>query len=852
VANRPIVGDVLAGGPARYRRQLVALSVVFGLIGSTLIGLSITHLRPLASQFHLSWFILAFGFAVAESFPITAELGDGHVFPLIELPLVLGLFLVSPFGLVLAWITGRGLAGVTGHARSWAWLGASLGGSGVQATAALVCFHTLLGSSPGFGPASWGPALVAALVATLLGTGCAWATKRAGGGHVKELPHVRLTVFGCAAAPIATTMVALAATALLGSQPNGVWLVAGTALVLVLVYHGYAGLATRCGHLRLLHDFMKLVDNSTERAVALQTMLTSMREMLKADVAELLLVTEDLAAPATLMVLGLAGVVETKTVASVHAAGPLWERAIGEEKSIRVRSLNSSKKLRAMLVAESHRDCMVVTLRSKGRIVGALKVADRTGALATFKQADLEFFEAFAEQALVLLEKSSLFNRLQLAAWHDELTGLTNRAAFNEQVTDAIKARRPNTKIALLLIDLDRFKEVNDTLGHHQGDRVLIGVALRLTRALRPPATLARLGGDEFAVLLADVQDDNEPLAVAQRLRRVIDEPFLLGDLRVSVGATIGIALCPDHGEDIGTLLQRADVAMYSAKGGGGIATYSLETDTLNPVRQALINDLRHAIDHGELELYYQPQMELGSGAVVGAEALLRWNHPVAGFIPPQEFVEVAERSDLIRPLTLFVLQTATTQWRAWQDAGLDVMMSVKLSVRNLVDPNLRDDIAAFLLEADMPASRLTLEITESVIMSDRKFVIVQGLASLGVALSIGDFGTGVSSLAYLKRLPVRQIKIDRSFVRTMESDHGDRAIVHAVVELATSLGMRVIAEGVETQAAFDLLTALGCPVAQGFFLTPPLPAPDFVAWTTARSYPAAATAGKGGLRVVQ
>jgi EAL domain-containing protein (putative c-di-GMP-specific phosphodiesterase class I) len=325
----------------------------------------------------------------------------------------------------------------------------------------------------------------------------------------------------------------------------------------------------------------------------------------------------------------------------------------------------------------------------------------------------------------------------------------------------------------------------------------------------------------------------------------------LLGDLRVSVGATIGIALCPDHGDDIATLLQRADVAMYSAKGGGGVATYSPENDTLNPVRSALVNDLRQAIDRGELELYYQPQMELGSGAVVGAEALLRWNHPVAGWISPQEFVEVAERSELIRPLTLFVLQTATRQWRAWQDAGLDVAMSVKLSVRNLVDPNLQEEIADFLLAADMPPTRLTLEITESVIMSDRKFAIVQGLAGLGVALSIGDFGTGMSSLNYLKRLPVRQIKIDRSFVRTMETDHGDRAIVHAVVELATSLGMRVIAEGVETQAALDLLTALGCPVAQGFFLSPPLPAPEFVEWTTARSYPVATRLGKAALRVV-
>jgi diguanylate cyclase (GGDEF)-like protein len=849
-----MAGDVVPATRARRARLLVALSAVFGLIGAALIVLWIRHLDRLPTHIELPWFLLALGFAAAESFPITADEGDGHAFPLIELPLVLGLFLVSPLGLVAAWVTGRGVAGVARRRHSPAWVPALLAASAVQATASLLCFRVLLGPYRSVGPVSWGPSLAAALVATLVGTSCAWVMERAAGSEMVGRPVLRLTIFSGVVVPIATTTVALGAVALLWSQPDSVWLVVGVALVQLLVYRRYAGLTTRHTNLRRLHEFTSVVEHSTERAAALQSMLASTRELLGAEVAELLLVGDDLAAPVAHSVLGPVGVLETKTVESLHAAGSLWERAIREDKPIRIRSLTRSKKLRAVLAAEGHRDCMVVPLRRKGRIVGAMTVADRAadrvgaGTKATFKKEDLRFFEALAEHAAVLLEKSSVFNRLQLAAWHDELTGLTNRAAFNERVIDAIKTRRPETKVALLLMDLDRFKEVNDTLGHHQGDRVLIGVALRLGRALRSPGTLARLGGDEFAVLLTDVVDVDEPLRVAQRLRKVIDEPFLLGDLRVSVGATIGIALCPEHGEDVPTLLQRADVAMYSAKGGGGVATYSAEKDTLNPVRLALVNDLRQAIDHGELELYYQPQTELGSGAVVGAEALLRWNHPEAGFISPQEFVDVAERSDLIRPLTLFVLQTATTQWRAWQDAGLDIAMSVKLSVRNLVDPGLKDDISAFLLEAAMPASRLTLEITESVIMSDRKFAIVQGLAGLGVALSIGDFGTGVSSLAYLKRLPVRQIKIDRSFVRTMESDYGDRAIVHAVVDLATNLGLKVVAEGVETQAALDLLTGLGCPVAQGYFVSPPLPVPEFFAWTAARSYPAA---GRTALRLV-
>jgi diguanylate cyclase (GGDEF)-like protein len=827
---------------------MIGLSAAFGAVAATFIVLWIRHLDALSGPLRLPWLLLAVGFAAAERFPIDTAIGEGHLFPLIELPLVLGLFFVSPLGVVAAWVVGRTLAVGARSRPSTAGLLASLSLSALQATAAVLGFHVLLGAYKGVGPMSWGPALAAGLLATLVGALGAAAARAAGGEHGAQPALFTATISGGVVAPLATTTVALAGAALMWNQPKGSWLVAGVAVVLWFAHRGYARLRARHINLVRLHEFSRLVEHSTERAAALASMLSSTRQLLGAETAELLLIGETSAGPAAHSMLRPGGDLETRSVESLAAAGPLWERAVGDDKAIRVRSFTRSKKLRAELATAGYRDCIVVPLRRKGRVMGAIAVADRIGEKATFNNQDVRFLEALAEQAAVMLEKSSVFNRLQLAAWHDELTGLTNRAAFNEQVTDAIKARASGTKVALLLMDLDRFKEVNDTLGHHQGDRVLIGVALRLSRALRSPGTLARLGGDEFAVLLTDLVDEAEPLRVAQRLRKVIDEPFLLGDLRVSVGATVGIALCPDHGEDVPTLLQRADVAMYSAKGGGGVATYSSADDSHNPVRLALVNDLRRAIERDELELYYQPQAELGSGAVVGAEALLRWNHPEAGAIAPQEFVEVAERSDLIRPLTLFVLRTATAQWRAWQDAGLDVAMSVKLSVRNLVDPDLKDDIAGYLLAVDMPPSRLTLEITESVIMSDRKFAIVQGLAGLGVALSIGDFGTGVSSLAYLKRLPVRQIKIDKSFVRTMESDHGDRAIVHAVVDLATNLGLRVVAEGVETQAALDLLTGLGCPVAQGYFLSPALPDTEFYSWTKARSFP---VTGRDRLRLV-
>ena len=535
---------------------------------------------------------------------------------------------------------------------------------------------------------------ISVLLANLIGAACVTAAVEIGGVKIRWRTLLRLMLTSVVAAPIANASLALGATVLLWSQPAAVWLLAAIAVVLVFAYRGYAALSGRYSNLQLLYDFTRAVEHSTERQTALQSLLSSTRQLLRAEVAELLLVADGEGLTVVHSELGGDNVVKTATYGSVGVAGPFWERAIRSERGIRVPSKTRDKALRADLADHGRRDYMVVPLRRKGRVVGAMAVGDRWGDASTFKDDDLHFFEALANHAAVSLENVSLFNRLEHAAWHDELTGLANRGSFNQRITEALDQRARGTKVALLLMDLDRFKEVNDTLGHHQGDRVLVGVALRLGRVLRSRAVLARLGGDEFGVLLTDIVDDAEPVRVADRLRRVLGEPFVLGDLSVTIGATIGIAVCPDHGDDASTLLQRADVAMYTAKGGEGVATYSTGTDNYSPRRLALVGELRTAIDHDQLELYYQPQANLETGEVVGAEALLRWRHPLAGFVAPQEFVEVAERSDLIRPLTLFVLRSATTQWRKWKNTGVDVAISVNLSVRNLVDPNLMDDLA--------------------------------------------------------------------------------------------------------------------------------------------------------------
>jgi diguanylate cyclase (GGDEF)-like protein len=387
-------------------------------------------------------------------------------------------------------------------------------------------------------------------------------------------------------------------------------------------------------------------------------------------------------------------------------------------------------------------------------------------------------------------------------------------------------------------MDLDRFKEVNDTFGHHYGDLLLRQAGERLQCALRGADTLARLGGDEFAVLLP-VSDEADAADVAKRLLQTLEEPFAIEGHNLDIGASIGIAVCPDHAGDADTLLQRADVAMYVAKRSGtGYAVYTSDQDQHSPNRLSLAGELRHAIEQDQLVLYYQPKLDLSTREVVGVEALVRWQHPGQGLVLPDQFIPLAEQSGLIHPLAEWVLGEAARQYHQWRSAGFDLPVAVNLSMRNLHDPRLSHTIAHLLATWNLTAAALHLEITESSLMADpdRALAVLGRLRELGLSIAIDDFGTGYSSLAYLKRLPVAELKLDRSFVRDMASDHRDRAIVRSTVELAHNLGLRVVAEGVEDRASQELLALLGCDQAQGYYISRPLPAADLTDWLRDRS----------------
>ncbi|MBU2478093.1 MAG: EAL domain-containing protein, partial [Gammaproteobacteria bacterium] len=438
--------------------------------------------------------------------------------------------------------------------------------------------------------------------------------------------------------------------------------------------------------------------------------------------------------------------------------------------------------------------------------------------------------EAFAHMRRNVHERQVA---LRHQALHDALTGLPNRALIKDRLQQLILSseRDRKTGFCLLMIDLDRFKEINDTLGHQAGDNVLCEISDRLNKVLRKSDTIARLGGDEFAILLpeASVQQAQE---IAQLIADTIEKPHYYKDRELPVGASIGIAVYPEHGRDTDTLFKHADIAMYVAKQDGlPYSLYSIQHDQHSIGRLALISEFRTAISEGGLILHYQPKLDMHNGAIVGVEALLRW--PKWSSVKTEYLIKTAENTSLIKQLTHWVLRTAIRQLAQWQERGIDMPIAVNLSTWNLSHSDIDETIRSLLLEYNTPPDRLELEITENAMMTnpDRAHAILDRLQALGVKLTVDDYGTGFSSLAYLKTMPVGQIKIDRSFVGDMLDDENDAVIVRSTIDLAHNLGMKVVAEGVSSAEIWDLLEILGCDTAQGYYIAHPMSAENLERW---------------------
>jgi diguanylate cyclase (GGDEF)-like protein len=429
---------------------------------------------------------------------------------------------------------------------------------------------------------------------------------------------------------------------------------------------------------------------------------------------------------------------------------------------------------------------------------------------------------------------------LEHQALHDPLTELPNRKLLHNRLQQEIlRGERSNRPLVLIMSDLNHFKEINDTLGHHIGDLVLQQAAVRLHKIFRKTDSVARLGGDEFGILLPETSlEQAEKLSI--KVTKDFDRPFIVEGHTLSVGISMGLVACPVQGNDVNILLQRADVAMYMAKRNNlGHAIYDPNKDTHSIGRLALMSEFREAIEKQSLDLYYQPKIDVRTGKVMGAEALLRWHHPQRGFIDASEFIPLAEQTGLIKPLTKWVLHQAVRQCREWKEHVPDFTVAVNLSVHNLHDVRLLDQITELLTQYQISADCLTLEITEGDIMADpiRARELLEQLNSMGVILSIDDFGTGYSSLGYLKQLPVAEIKIDRSFVMEMTEDENDAVIVRATIDLAHNLGMRIVAEGVKDKKTWEFLQSLNCDVAQGYYISEAIPSQKFTDWLISQEW---------------
>jgi diguanylate cyclase (GGDEF)-like protein len=761
---------------------------------------------------HLVWPLLVALFVVAEMAVVHVTIGrEGHSFAFAEIPFVLGLFLATPNSVVTARVVGVGLALIWHRRQTPVKLGFNLAHTWLGAVAAWCVWSLLSGSGSPYSARGFGAAVAASLVLDISSSLAVSAVMAVRGGTAR----VRTTtIITSAAAAGANGCFALVTLDVLHTDWRATWVVAALAAFLVLAHRAHIALLRRHDAMERLHEFTRrLGGGDLHLDLVVSEVLTGARDLLEVAAVRLDLHAND-HDPAQAWICDDGG---------IRTAGP-------ERRALEPMGDGLGRR-------GSHVDKLTVLLHGDAGPIGAITVSGRLGDVGGLEHSDQRLLEAFAGHAAIGLHNGRLADQLRdqvsenaHQAMHDSLTSLPNRLMFDRTATSALTSSEHG---AVLLLDLDRFKEINDTLGHAAGDAVLQEVGSRLSAIAGDGACVARLGGDEFAVIMvgADLRDATR---FAEEIRAALIAPLDVIGVTLTIDASIGIALAPDHGSNIASLLRRADVAMYEAKDiHGGVAVYSPDRDHHSAERLALVADLRSAIANGDLVLAYQPKTQTVGRDVHGVEALVRWRHPVRGLIPPDDFIGIAEQTGLIGPLTEWVLTTALRQCRTWLEQGLDLGVAVNISPRTLHDPSFTALLSGLLTESRVPASRLTLEITEGALMDDpeRAIDVLWELRRAGVRLSVDDLGVGHSSLAYLKRLPVHEIKIDKSFVTGMVDDADDEAIVTAVIGMVHKLRMTVVAEGVEDERTLLRLGELGADVAQGYWMSRPVPADDVASW---------------------
>jgi diguanylate cyclase (GGDEF)-like protein len=825
------------GAPAARRRTatLALLLVTVSAIGLVQFRL----VSPTTSDPILTWWMIALVAVVAELMAFDVEFRrEVYTFTFSEVALVLGLLLADPLHLLAGRLLGEAVYLVVRQRQRPEKLLLNLAAFLCE-TMVLLGVHRLLGGSTAIArPSTWLMVLVAIAAADLAGFVIVYTVVR---WHGAPITLGSILSIGMLTIPVNTSF-ALVIGILLSERPWATLLLAGVGAFLVLAYRSYASLRQRFDSLSLLYEFTRLVSGAQRPDAILEAMLTQAKDLLRAERAELWLHDDN----DTLWRIRVSDDGHTGGLLGANDSLLIrpWFEAHPEACAIEVvTATGMAAQLISVLEAKN---CIVAPITESGAIVGLVAVLDRLGDQPRFEDSERTMFATLAHHASVALENGRLIDRLhheaserEHEATHDSLTGLPNRVLFAQRLRNAlVEVDDEPVHAAVGLMDLDGFKEINDTLGHQVGDVVLAEVGRRLRMVVDPGVHVARLGGDEFALLLVGASDRIFVEAAGRRIREEVARPLLIDGMRINVTASLGFALAPEDASDGSTLLQRADIAMYRAKAGlgNGVAFYESTSDENSPRRLQLVSGLRSAISDGQLFLVYQPKADLVSGEVLGFEALVRWRHPELGLLMPDEFIPLAERAGSITELTQFVLRTAFAQAGVWRNLGRDWSVAVNISTRNLLDDDFVASVADLLITTSCNPDLVTFEITETSVMTDTKRTIdvMRGLAQIGIRLSVDDFGTGYSSLMYLQQLPVEEIKIDKLFVSKMETDPNAEAIVRSVIDLARNLGLRVVGEGIEDRYLWERLGQLGCDIGQGYYLARPMPVNDIAPWVAA------------------
>ena len=821
---------------------LVGTGTTMAMLASALPG----YMKP---PFVIPWWAFAPAIMAAEGLMFHIERKtETHSFNLSEIPLVIGFFFASPWAVIAGRLLGQLAYRLVVRRQAPLKILFNISSFWAETAVAMFIFRGLVHHSSPLSPEAWLGILVAVVTADLVSMVAVTGVIHWTGGE-SQLRSVLAT--GMVAAGVNTVLSILAAI-ILWSSPWAFLLLCSVVVSFTVLYRKYLALNQRYSGLQMLYGFTQMVGASLKAEAVTEEVLAEARKLLRSSRAEIILLDEQTNGCAYRLASQDGEGLTPAEALEVPAVGgdAVWTDVILRQTPVLIPRGTRNQLELSFLAKMGAADCIIAPLVSEERVVGVIMVADRQSNLTSFDEADLKLFATLANHASVAFENGRLVERLRKEAeerrheaLHDSLTGLPNRTLFVDQVAGLRDHGLGRAGAAVMLMDLDRFKEVNDTLGHHNGDLLLQEVATRLVASLRPCDTVARLGGDEFAILLPNAGSTEQVVKAASRIVEALKQPFQLEGLRVDIGASIGVASYPEHGQEAATLLQRADVAMYQAKSSDQpIVLYTPESDHNTPERLTLAADLRHALTDDQIEIFYQPKARLADGAVVGVEALLRWNHPTRGMVGPAEFVPVAEQSGLITPLTMRILRAALTHVKEWSRAGYELSVAVNLALRSLLDTDMPGQVEALLLEIGVPSHRLTLEITESSVMADppRTIAVLERLASLGVRLSVDDFGTGYSSLSYLRRLPVHEVKIDQSFVLRVASEPTDAAVVRSIVELSHNLGLSTVAEGVEDPVSWEMLRQMGCDEVQGYHLSRPMHSDLFAQWLTNSQRPTA------------